>query len=114
MKQRKIRNAEGLDREIYRRTLRLKEIETTLGKNMAALPGQVPRMALYAFLGSKYKHGAPVDIPGQLMSMALENEKLQTSLSGLIDRIAEFLGTGLEKLTRAFTDRKNRPHDEET
>jgi hypothetical protein len=113
MKQRKIRNAEGLDREIYRRKLRLKEIESTLGKNMEELPGQVPRMALYAFLGSKQNSAVPGSVPGQLMSMALDNEKLQTSLAGLIDRVAELLGTGLEKLTHLLRDRKKRRDDQE-
>lgn len=113
MKKRKIRNAEGLDREIYRRKLRLKEIESSLGKTMEELPGQVPRMALYAFLGSKQKSVVPGSVQGQLMSMALDNEKLQTSLAGLIDRVAELLGTGLEKLTQLLKNQTRRREDED-
>jgi len=109
MKSRKIRNMEGLDREIYRRRLRLKEIESTLGKNMEELPGQVPKMALYAFLGSKQKAGTGTGLPGQLMMMAMENEKLQSSLADLIDRLADKIGEGIQKLTHAVLDRKKDP-----
>jgi hypothetical protein len=109
MKSTKIRNAEGLDREIYRRRLRLKEIESTLGKNMVDLPGQVPKMALYAFLGKKQKADIGGGLPGQLMMMAMENEKLQSSLADLIDRIADKIGEGIQKLTHAVLDRKKDP-----
>lgn len=106
MKSKKIRNAEGLDREIYRRRLRLKEIESTLGKNMEELPGQVPKMALYAFLGSKHKSQSTAGFPGQLLMMAMENEKLHSSLADLINRIADKVGEGIQKLTHAVLDRK--------
>ena len=113
MKQKPIRNVESLEREIYRRKLRLKEIESSLGRNMEDLPGQIPKMALYAFLGSKQKGNLNAGLPGQLMMMAMENEKLQSSLADLIDRIAEKLGSGIEKITHAVLDRKKRPRDEE-
>lgn len=112
MSRKHIRGTESLDRVIYRKKMRLKEIESALGRNMEELPGQVPRMALYAFLGMKQKPGVPVNVPGQLMSMALENEKLQLALADLIDRIAEKLGVGLELLARAFSQRKPEPGDE--
>lgn len=108
MSKQRIRGTESLDRVIYRKKARLKEIESTLGRNMEELPGQVPRMALYAFLGMKQKPGMPPSVPGQLMSMALENEKLQSALADLVDRIAEKLGIGLEKLSHAFSKRKAR------
>jgi hypothetical protein len=106
MKKRTIRNADNLDREIYRRKLRLKEIESTLGKNVQELPGQIPKMALYAFLGSKQKPGAEASVSGQLMAMAMENEKLQSSLAELVDRIADKIGEGLQKLTHIILDRE--------
>jgi hypothetical protein len=106
MKKRTIRNADTLDREIYRRKLRLKEIESTLGRNVQELPGQVPKMALYAFLGSKQKPGVEASLPGQLMAMAMENEKLQSSLAELVDRIADKIGEGLQKLTHVILDRE--------
>jgi hypothetical protein len=110
MSKRRIRGSESLDRVIYRKKMRLKEIESALGRNMEELPGQVPRMALYAFLGMKQKPGMSPGVPGQLMSMALENEKLQSALAVLIDRIAEKLGIGLEKLAHIFS--KPKPDDE--
>lgn len=112
MSKRNIRGSESLDRVIFRKKMRLKEIESALGRNMEELPGQVPRMALYAFLGMKQKPGMPPSVPGQLMSMALENEKLQTALADLIDRIAEKLGIGLEKLSHVFSKREPKPEEE--
>ena len=107
-----IRGSESLDRVIFRKKTRLKEIESALGRNMEELPGQVPRMALYAFLGMKQKPGMPPSVPGQLISMALENEKLQTVLADLIDRIAEKLGIGLEKMSSVFSKRTPAPEDQ--
>jgi antirestriction protein ArdC len=112
MSKHQIRGTESLDRVIYRKKMRLKEIETELGRNMEDLPVQIPRMALYAFLGMKQKPGMPPSMPGQLLSMALENEKLQVALAELIDRIAEKLGIGLEKLTAIFGWRKQKPEED--
>ena len=112
MSKRQIRGTESLDRIIFRKKMRLKEIESALGRNLEELPGQVPRLALYAFLGMKQKPGMTPSVPGQLMSMALENEKLQAALAELIDRIAEKLGIGLEKLSNVFSKRKPNPEDE--
>jgi predicted HTH transcriptional regulator len=44
--------------------------------------------------------------------MALENEKLQTVLADLIDRIAEKLGIGLEKMSSVFSKRTPAPEDQ--
>jgi hypothetical protein len=112
MSKHQIRGTESLDRVIYRKKMRLKEIETELGRNMEELPVQIPRMALYAFLGMKQKPGMQPGLPGQLLSMALENEKLQVALAELIDRIAEKLGIGLEKLTAIFGWRKQKPEED--
>jgi hypothetical protein len=51
-------------------------------------------------------------MPGQLLSMALDNEKLQAVLAELIDRIAEKLGIGLEKLTTIFGWRKQKEEEQ--
>ena len=106
-----IRDMESLDREISRRKNRLKQIEQTLGQNMEALPGQVPRMALYAFLGQKKGPAEPMGFAGQLLGMAMENEKLQSSLAVLIDAIAQKLGIGLEKLTEAVSKRRRKSRE---
>jgi antirestriction protein ArdC len=111
MSKQKIRGTESLDRVIFRKKMRLKEIEAQLGRNMEELPVQIPRMVLYTFLGMKQKPGMPPSMPGQLLSMALDNEKLQLILAELIDRIAEKLGIGLEKLATMFGWRKQKQED---
>ena len=105
-----IRDMNSLDREIRLRQARLKQIEKSLSQNLEELPGQVPRMALYAFLGRKKGPAEPMGFAGQLMGMAMDNEKLQSSLAVLIDTLAEKLGIGLEKLTEAVRKRRRKSH----
>ena len=54
-------------------------------------------MALQSLLGPDKSNS--MGIPGNLMLKAINNEKLQNSLAQLIERLAEKVGEGIQKLT---------------
>ncbi len=97
MKKNSIRNVDALEKEIYKRRLRLREIEKNLGHNVDHMRDNFGSMALQSLMGPG--KNSTLGIPGNLMLQAINNEKLQNSLAALVERLAEKLGDGILKLT---------------
>jgi len=97
MKKRTIRNLDSLEKEIYRRKLRLKEIESTLGNNVDHMKDHFGEMALHSILGPGKSN--PMSVTGNLMMTVMNNEKLQSSLAEFVERLAEKIGDGIHKVT---------------
>jgi hypothetical protein len=90
MKKNSIKTVDALEKEIYKRKLRLKEIEKTLGQNVDQLRDNFGSMALQTILGPG--KSSSMGITGTLMMKVLDNERLQSSL-------AEKIGDGIYKVT---------------
>lgn len=97
MKKNNIRTADALEKEIYKRKLRLKEIEKHLGHNMDNLKDNFGSMALQSILGPG--KSSSLGLTGNLMMKALDNEKLQSSLANFVERLAEKIGDGIHRVT---------------
>jgi hypothetical protein len=97
MKKNSIKNVDALEKEIYKRRLRLREIEKNLGQNVDYMRDNFGSMALESLIGPA--KSSPMGITGNLMLKAINNEKLQNSLAELAERLAEKLGEGIEKVT---------------
>jgi hypothetical protein len=97
MKKNSIKNVDALEKEIYKRRLRLREIEKNLGKNVDHMRDNFGSMALQSILGPG--KSSPMGITGNLMLQAINNEKLQNSLAELVERLAERVGHWIEKQT---------------
>jgi hypothetical protein len=97
MKKNRIKNVDALEKEIYKRKLRLREIEKNLGHNVDQLRDNFGSMALQTILGAGKKN--PVSITGNLMMTVMNNEKLQSSLAEFVERLAEKIGDGIHRVT---------------
>jgi hypothetical protein len=97
MKKNSIKNVDALEKEIYKRRLRLREIEKSLGQNVDHMRDNFGSMALQSLLGPDRSNST--GITGNLMLKAINNETLQNSLAELVDRLAEKVGEGIQKLT---------------
>lgn len=97
MKKNSIKNVDALEKEIYKRRLRLREIEKSLGQNVDHMRDNFGSMALQSLLGPDSSNST--GITGNLMLKAINNETLQNSLAELVDRLAEKVGEGIQKLT---------------
>jgi hypothetical protein len=97
MKKSRIKNVDALEKEIYKRRLRLREIEKNMGNNVDQLRDNFGSMALQTILGPGKKN--PASITGNLMMTAMNNEKLQSSLAEFVERLAEKIGDGIHKVT---------------
>jgi hypothetical protein len=97
MKKNRIKNVDALEKEIYKRKFRLKEIEKNLGSNVDQLRDNFGSMALQTILGPGKKN--PMSITGNLMMTVMNNEKLQGSLAEFVERLAEKIGDGIHKVT---------------
>jgi hypothetical protein len=104
MKKRTIRNLDTLEKEIYKRKLRLKEIESTLGNNVDHMKENFGQMALQTIMGSV--SSSPMGIAGNLALKAINNEKLQNSLAEFVERLAEKIGDGIQKVTDKILHKK--------
>jgi hypothetical protein len=97
MKKYNIKNIDTLEKEIYRRKLRLMEIERTLGRNVDNMKDNFGQMALQSFLGPV--SSSPMGVTGNLLLKVINNEKLQNSLAEFVERLAEKIGEGIHKVT---------------
>jgi hypothetical protein len=97
MKKNSIKTVDALEKEIYKRKLRLKEIEKTLGQNVDQLRDNFGSMALQTILGPG--KSSSMGITGTLMMKVMDNERLQSSLAEFVERLAEKIGDGIHKVT---------------
>jgi hypothetical protein len=97
MRKNNIKSVDALEKEIYKRRLRLREIEKNLGQNADHLRDNFGSMALQSIMGPG--KSSPMGTAGNLMLKAINNEKLQNSLAELVERLAEKLGDGIHKVT---------------
>jgi hypothetical protein len=100
MKRINIKNADALETEIYKKKLRLLEIEKTLGRNVDYMRENFSSMALQSLVGPG--KSIPTGVAGNLMLQALNNEELQNSLAELVERLAEKAGNWIQKMTLKF------------
>ncbi len=97
MKKNSIKNVDALEKEIYKRRLRLREIEKNLGQNVDFMRDNFGSMAFQSLVGPG--KSSPMGITGNLMLKAINNEKLQNSLAEFVERLAEKVGDGIHKVT---------------
>ena len=65
MKKNSIKNVDALEKEIYKRKLRLREIEKDLGQNVDYMRDNFGSMASQSFVGPG--KSSPMEITGNLM-----------------------------------------------
>lgn len=97
MKKNNIRTVDALEKEIYKRRLRLRDIEKDLGKNVDHMRDNFGSMAYQSLIGPG--KSSPMGLTGNLMLKAINNEKLQNSLAEFVERLAEKVGDGIHKVT---------------
>ena len=97
MKKNNIKSVDALEKEIYKKRLRLRDIEKDLGKNVEHMRDNFGSMALQSLMGPG--KSSPMGITGNLMLKAINNEKLQNSLAEFVERLAEKVGDGIHKVT---------------
>jgi hypothetical protein len=97
MKKNNIKSVDALEKEIYKRKLRLRDIEKTLGHNVDYMRDNFGSMAFQSILGPG--KSSEMGLTGNLMLKAINNEKLQNSLAEFVERLAEKIGDGIYKVT---------------
>ena len=104
MKQQRISNIDRLEREIYRKKLRLKEIEFTLDRNLDHLKGNFRDMAIHSVFGSRRSQGGRA-VAADVAMRLLESEKLQDSLITLVEKLADKIGSGISRARHRITNK---------
>ena len=97
MKKNNIKSVDALEKEIYKRRLRLRDIEKNLGQNVDYMRDNFGSMAFQSILGPGKSN--EMGLTGNLMLKAINNEKLQNSLAEFVERLAEKIGDGIYKVT---------------
>jgi len=103
MKAKNIHNLDSLEKEIYRLQLAAKLIEEKLDHNFDHLHENFSSMAMNSFFCSKKNKSSEKD---NLFSEVLNNEKLNSVLSKVTDRMAERAADGVTKLVDKIFSRK--------
>jgi len=101
MAHQQINNLLTLNKEIQRLTLRQKEIEDQLDKNVIGLKDNFGSMAFHTFIGSSlgsFFANSTGNIWGSLIARIFQSTKLQSGLHKLVDGISDKLGDGIDSI----------------
>lgn len=103
MKVKNIHNLDSLECEIYRLQLEAKRIEEKLDHNLEHLHENFSSMAMNSFFCHKRNKISEKD---SLISEVLDNEKLNSVLGKVTDRMAERAAAGIDRLVDKIFSRK--------
>ena len=98
-----IHNLDSLEKEIYRLQLEVKHVEEKLDHNLDHLHENFSSIAMNSFFCSKKNKSSEKD---SLFSEVLNNEKLNSVLGKVTDRMAERAADGVAKLVDKIFSRK--------